>query len=325
MKPLITRVLLATDFSRCAEQALNYALAIAATWKADLQIHHVLEFVPGMNPEFPVNHMYLENLRKDATHHMTELETRATAAGLPTRTAIDVGIPSQLIEAAAAQIGASLVVMGTHGRTGLDHILLGSTAERVVRTAPCPVLTVKARDGASTHAPGPANGCGFGRLLIPVDFSPSSLDALEYGLQFARHLRSSVTILHVLEPIAYGLDFTLASSLEWRTHKAFVEGRLEILRALCTSNAVTAKHVLKSGVPADSIRDYIVQEQPDLMIMGTHGRRGLSRMVYGSVAEAMLRLAPCPVLTLRAPMFGEEHERIMPRGDEWVESAHKGE
>ena len=129
----------------------------------------------------------------------------------------------------------------------------------------------------------------------------------------------------MLEPIGYGLDFTLGSSLQWRTQEAFVKGRLEILRALCTSNAVTAEHRSQIRHPADSIRDYIVQEQPDPMIMGTHGRRGISRMVYGSVAEAMLRLAPCPVLTLPAPVFGEEHERVMPCEEEWFERHAKGD
>ncbi len=148
----------------------------------------MLEFLPGMKPEYPVNHMYLEHLRKEGTHHMVGLETRGTGAGLPTRTVIEVGIPSQLIEAAAAQCEASLIVIGTPGRTGLDHILVGSTAERVVRTALYPVLTVNARDGASSQTPGPADGPGFGRLLILIDFSPCSLNALEYGLQFAIHV-----------------------------------------------------------------------------------------------------------------------------------------
>ena len=176
--------------------------------------------------------------------------------------------------------------------------------------------------GASSQTVVPADDARFRRLLIPVDFSPSSLEALEYGVQFARHVGAAVTILHALEPVAYGLDFTLGSSLQWRTQKSYVEGRLEILRALCTSNGVKAEPVLKAGVPADSIRDYAGRERPDLVIMGTHGRRGISRMLSGSVAEAMLRLTPCPVLTVRTPVFGSEHERIMPAGEEWLHPHH---
>ena len=142
MKPLITRVLFATDFSHCAEQALNHALAIASSWKAELHILHVLEFLPGMNPDYPVNHMYLEQLRNEAAQDMVAIEKRVTQSGLPARATIEVGVPSQRIEALAAQTGASLIVMGTHGRTGFARIALGSVAEAVVRAAPCPVLTV---------------------------------------------------------------------------------------------------------------------------------------------------------------------------------------
>jgi nucleotide-binding universal stress UspA family protein len=315
MKPLITRILLATDFSHCAERALSYALAIASSWNAELHVLHVLEVLSGMNSEYPVNHMYVEQLRKEAAHDMIEIEKRATQSGLSIRIATEIGIPSQRIEALAAQTGVSLIVMGTHGRTGLEHVLVGSTAERVVRTASCPVLTAKVRGDASSQPTAPADGIRFQRLLIPVDFSASSLEALEYGVQLARHAGSALTILHVLEPVAYGLDFTLGSSLEWRTQKAYVEGRLEILRALCTSNGIRAEHVLKAGIPADSIRDYADRQQPDLVIMGTHGRRGISRLLSGSVAETMLRLAPCPVLTVRTPVFGSDHERIMPAGE----------
>jgi nucleotide-binding universal stress UspA family protein len=315
MKPLITRVLFATDFSHCAERALHYAVAIASSWKAELQILHVLEFLPGMNPEYSVNHLYLEEIRKDAAYHMLDVEKRAKQTGLSTHPVIDLGIPSQRIEAAGQGAG-SVIVVGTRGRTGLEHILLGSTAERVVRTASSPVLAVKAPGDASSWAALSDNRLQFRRLLIPVDFSASSLEALEYGVQSAKHVGATVTILHALEPVAYGLDFTLGSGVEWSTQKAYVEGRLEILRALCTSNGINAEHVLKAGTPADSIRDHAERQQPDLMIMGTHGRRGISRMLSGSVAETMLRLAPCPVLTVRTPVFGSDHERIMPAGEE---------
>ena len=314
MKPLIARVLLATDFSRCAARALEYALAITSWWKAELHVLHVLEFLPGMNPEYPVNQMYLDQLRKEAAHHVNDIQKRAADASLPIRTIIDLGIPSQRIEAVTAQLGADLIVMGTHGRTGLEHVLVGSTAERVIRTASCPVLTIKAGSDEPQQITVQADVAKFRRLLIPIDFSASSLEALEYGVQFAKQLGSAVTILHALEPVAYGLDFTLGRSVEWREQKDHLQGRLEVLCALCTSNGVKAESVLKAGLPADSIREYVTLRKPDLTIMGTHGRRGISRMLSGSVAEGMLRLAPCPVVTVRTPVFGSEHERIMPAG-----------
>lgn len=319
MKPLISQVFLTTDFSPCAGLAFDYAVAVASWWKAELHLFHVLEFLPGMDPEYTVNKMYLDELRKEAIQHLDSLETRAGSAGLFVRRTIDLGIPSQRIEATAGDLKADLIVMGTHGRTGLEHVLVGSTAERVVRTAPCPVLSVKAGREELPQAAVPAGRLRIRRLVVPVDFSPSSFDALEYGVQFAKQLGASVTILHVLEPVAYGLDFTLGRSAERREQREHLKGRLEVLCALCTSNGVKAEPVLKAGLPADSIREYVDREKPDLVVMGTHGRRGISRFLSGSVAEGMLRLASCPVLTVRMPSFDPEHQRIMPVGNNSAE------
>jgi nucleotide-binding universal stress UspA family protein len=316
MKPLIARILLATDFSHCAARALEYALAITSWWKAELHVLHILEFLPGMNPEYAVNQMYLEQLRKEATHHVNDIEKRAAEAGLSIRTTIGLGIPSERIEAVAGELGADLIVMGTHGRTGLEHVLIGSTAERVVRTASCPVLSIKAGGDKPPETGAPGDGdLRVRRLLIPIDFSSSSMEALEYGVHFAKHLGSAVTVLHALEPVTYGLDFTLGHAAQWREQKNRIQRRLEVLCALCASNDVRAEPILRAGYPADSIREYVNLQKPDLAIMGTHGRRGISRMLSGSVAEGMLRLASCPVLTVRTPVFGAEHERIMPTGE----------
>ena len=83
--------------------------------------------------------------------------------------------------------------------------------------------------------------------------------------------------------------------------------------------------MVEEGDPAKVITRIAADTSPDLLIMGTHGRRGISRLLSGSVAEAMLRWAPCPVLTVRAPVFGREHERIMPIGEEWFQPGTQGE
>ncbi len=87
---------------------------------------------------------------------------------------------------------------------------------------------------------------------------------------------------------------------------------------MLTSNRIKADQVLKAGLPIESIVGYAREKGHDLVIMGTHGRRGISHMLTGSVAEAMLRLAPCPVLTVRKPAFGPDHERIVPAGEAYL-------
>ncbi len=320
MKPLITRVLLATDFSQFATRALEHALAVTSSWNAELHALHVLEFYPGMDPEYPVNQMYLDELRKDADRQFIDVEKHAAGSGVSIRKRIEFGIPSQRIETVARELQADLIILGTHGRTGLAHVLVGSTAERVVRTGPCPVLSVKTRRMESPpSAAAPADrAVVIGRILVPIDFSECSLDALEYATQFAKHRGAAVTILHTLEPVPYNLDFTLHSSQDWREKRDYLQGRLQVLCAILTSNRIRADQVLKAGLPTESIVEYAREQGHDLVIMGTHGRRGISHMLTGSVAEAMLRLAPCPVLTVRKPAFGPDHERIVPAGETYL-------
>ena len=312
MAPLIKRVLFATDFSACADRAMGYALALAGAWKAELCVMTVLELYPGMDPEYTVNKMYLDHLRSEANRQLATVEARAKAAGQPVTTRIETGIPSQAVQTVAEGIRADLLVVGTHGRTGLDHVLIGSTAERVVRMAPCPVLAVKAGKNGATGA---AATSAIKRIVVPIDLSTCSLDALEYAVQFAKPLGATITILHAMEPVAYGLDFSLSHAKEWKEHRDYLEKRLSILSACLTAHGIQADHVLKPGLPADSIASYVTQQGFDLMIMGTHGRRGISHVLVGSIAGAMLRHAPCPVLTVRQFNFGADYQRIVPQGN----------
>ncbi len=311
MAPLITRVLFATDFSACADRAMGYALSLAGIWKAELRVMTVLELYPGMDPDYTVNKMYLDHLRSEANRQLSAVEARAKAAGQPVTMRIETGIPSQAVQTVAESIGADLLVVGTHGRTGLDHVLIGSTAERVVRMSPCPVLAVKADKGAASAAATST----IKRIVVPIDLSTCSLDALEYAVQFAKPLGATITILHAMEPVAYGLDFSLSHAKEWKEQRDYLEKRLGVLAACLTAHGIQADHVLKPGLPADSIASYVTQQKFDLMIMGTHGRRGISHVLVGSIAGAMLRHAPCPVLTIRQFNFGADYQRVVPLGN----------
>jgi nucleotide-binding universal stress UspA family protein len=310
MAPLIKRILFATDFSACADRAMGYAVTLASAWKAELSVMTVLEFYPGMDPNYPVNKIFLDHRQAEATRQLDAVQARVKADGQTIITRIEIGVPSQALQAVAQTTAADLLVVGTHGRTGLDHVLIGSTAERVVWMAPCPVLSVKAdKGGADRPAIEPIK-----RIVVPIDLSTCSLDALEYAAQFAKQAGASVTILHAMEPVAYGLDFSLSHATEWKRQREYLEERLTVLTACLTSAGIKTNHVLQPGVPADSIISYVTQHRYDLMIMGSHGRRGISRLLLGSIAGAMLRHAPCPVLTVRQFDFGVDHQRVVPRG-----------
>ena len=140
---VIKRILLATDFSRWARRAEDYACALACSWRASLAVLCVAEFPPGLNPDYPVNQQYLADLLKNASSQLDDLKGRAELRGIAVTTRMAAGIPSEEVIAAARAEDSDLVVVGTRGKTGLAHVLLGSTAERVIRGAPCPVLAVR--------------------------------------------------------------------------------------------------------------------------------------------------------------------------------------
>jgi nucleotide-binding universal stress UspA family protein len=309
-------ILLATDFSRWAAGAEAYASCLASTWRADLTVMTVLEFPPGLNPEYPVNRIYLGELMKTAKARMTELTARVAARGVSIHTRIATGIPSEELLAAAKAEDSDLVVVGTKGKTGLEHVLVGSTAERVIRTAPCPVLAVRTERGEGEGGgPDPCRGVSLERILVPIDFSDCSLDALEYAVQVARRSRASIRLFHVLEPVSYGLDFSLLHVAKREKIREVIGERLSGLAKALAAAQVPTDVELHGGLPSDSILDGAKTMPADLIVMGTHGRRGLSHTLSGSVAEAVLRRSSCPVLTVRSPKFAAGHRRVVPSVD----------
>jgi universal stress protein A len=141
----------------------------------------------------------------------------------------------------------------------------------------------------------------FKHILVPTDFHEASSSALELAVSMARAFDAKITLLHVWEvPIYPYMDFMLNSSLISRVEDAAVKGLAEALEKL--QKAVpTAESKLKTGLPWHGVLEAINELGVDLVIMGTHGRRGLSHLTLGSVAERVVRLASVPVLTLHAP------------------------
>lgn len=305
-------ILLATDWSPGSATAEAYACGLAQSWGGSLTVMSVLEFPPGMNPDYAVNRVYLDELMREATTKLTDLKARAVALGISVRSYVATGIPSEEVLTVARTEGAELIVVGTRGKTGLEHILLGSTAERIIRRAPCPVLTVpmekqRADGGSATENPSTA----LKRILVPLDFSRCSFDALEYGVLVAQRSNAFMKLLHVLEPVSYGLDFTLPHAAQHESSKTAVTERLSALASSLTAAGLASDFLMRGGLPADSILDVARAQSVDVIVMGTHGRRGLSHVVFGSVAESVLRRSLCPVLTVRSVTLPEGHRRVL--------------
>jgi nucleotide-binding universal stress UspA family protein len=264
-----------------------------------LTVMTVLEFPPGMDPEFAVNKQYLTERMYDASARLAELKGSASRRGIAATTRIATGLPSEEVLAAALAEEADLIVVGTRGKSGLAHVLLGSTAERLIRMASCPVLTVP-----TTKGEGPAEDTmTLDRILVPTDFSGCSQEAVRYAIVVAGQAKASIELLHVLEPASYSIDFTMEHREERETHRKRAADKLDALAETLSREGIAVKMELRGGVPADMILDVAQRSSSDLIVMGTHGRRGLSHMWAGSVTEAVLRRGPYPVLAVRNPAF----------------------
>lgn len=300
----ISRALLATDGSASASGAEVLACALAGAYAATLDVVNVLEFEPWRDLEYQVNQLYLEDRAREIRAQLADTARKASGRGVRVERHERIGLPSQEIIKLAAELHSDLIVLGTHGRTGLDHVLIGSTAERVVRGAPCPVVTIRHADsGQNAKVDGAEKLQTLATLLVAVDFSDCSRDALEYAVQLADRFGSAVTLLHVVEPVGYGLDFTLTHAPTGAALRAEVERSLQQLGEAFERCGLNAQYEIVPGVPADTVLRVAQARRSDAIVVGTHGRRGWSHVRFGSVAEAIVRQADCPVFTVRSPKF----------------------
>ncbi|PAP80652.1 hypothetical protein B1759_04545 [Rubrivirga sp. SAORIC476] len=202
----------------------------------------------------------------------------------------DVSVHAAVLRYLGA-VNPDLLVVGTHGRSGLSRALLGSVAEALVASAPCPVLTVPERgavDGPGPEAP----------VLVGVDFSERSRGALAAGCVLAEATGAPVEVVHVVRDAGPypGLAPHILSLVDFDPEQgAAVRERLERFAATVCSPA--ALHV-GLGAPGRLVAALASERGAGAVVLGTHGRTGLARLI-GSVSEAVIRRAPCPVLTLQ--------------------------
>lgn len=208
-----------------------------------------------------------------------------------------VGIPEDSILEVAHNADVALVAMGTHGKTGWDRLRLGSIAESTLRQAPCPVLTVSAPVTPSPS--GNPSRLSIARLLVATDFSTSSKAALRTAIVLAKRLNARVVLLHAAEPSGSLQSEPLRANDLSRKH--YAQQFRKLISASRADEVITDKVVI-TGDPVEVILDEAKHQKADLIIVGTQGRRGMKRLMLGSVAEAVVRRAACPVVVVKAQM-----------------------
>jgi len=280
----LNHVLVPHDFGDTSKTAMDYAIALARMFNAVLDVLHVRDRADNVIPSRFPRELYDE---LQATVRERLLSITAQDATKPT---LDFHLRSGTAHAEilrfAKEQRTDLIVMGTHGRSGVAHAVMGSVAETVVRTAPCPVLTVR-KPPREYLAP---------NILVPTDFGVASDTALSYGRTLAHTFGGRLHLLHLMENYFMRPIVADPRALE-------AAARRQLGERLTTSdrdNGATA--ILEvSDHPAASIVEYANASQIDFIVMGTHGRQAMERLLTGSVAERVVRTASCPVLTVRHP------------------------
>ena len=219
-------------------------------------------------------------------------------AGLPAVPALDTrvsqGNATSEIVRLAKELPADLLVMGTHGRSGFERLMLGSVTEKVLRKSPCPVLTVPPRAPAVV----PVNGL-FSRVICAVDFSPASLRALALAQSLAGEAAAGLCVLHVLEPASVFAPVPAAEAKAGATAERCREARHRIDELIGDdARAFTdVADVIVAGKAYQEILRVASEQRADLIVIGAHGGpRGLP--AFGSTTNHVVRQATCPVLTV---------------------------
>jgi len=286
------RIFVPLDGSELAELALAPAALLARRFHAQLWLVHVLAPVPlaaGASVRLAGTAV------GQAQDYLQDVQRRLEADGLAVRAIVRWGDPAGEILAAAQEGHADLIAMATHGRGGLGRWMIGSVADRVVRTTTIPVLVVPARAAAAARQP------GFRRLLVPLDGSALAEEALPHALLIARMLNATVELLSVVprsDLTAYPESWF--PDLEYEALKAQRRRYLHGLVARLQQEGLQVVAALEAGDVPETIVRTAESHAADLIVMATHGRGGIMRWLLGSVAAKLLAAAPVPLLLVRA-------------------------
>jgi nucleotide-binding universal stress UspA family protein len=293
-------ILVPIDFSEMSIQAIDTAKRLAQRFGATVHLAHVHHFYYPVGFEARTAPMpfslpsYDEQLEKRA---LFQLRALAKTHGLsPANCHVLTGGPAfDEICALAKEIPADLIVMSSHGRTGLKHFVLGSTAERIVQHSHCPVFVARP-DNSRNGSRAVTN-----TILVPIDFSECSLDGVNYAIAFAEKFGAKLILLHAFHiGYAYTADGYAMYDLSQIAAIAFKEAGRQMREFVGSIKFGRVAHETRivTGTPVDEICAFARGHNVDLIITPTHGLTGFKHVLIGSTAEQIVRRAPRPVLVV---------------------------
>lgn len=299
----VTHVLCPVDFSPFSARALAHAAALARWYNARLTALHVwtdlvgFDVIPSLREHAAGLGAPSEDMRQTLEQELRRFSER-NAGVFPVTTVLSdaPNVEKEVVSQIAAS-HADLLVIGSHGRSGFERMLLGSVAEKLVRRAPCPVMVVPAHDDT------PPGEVRFKRIVCPVDFSASSCHALEFALSLVEEADGHLSLATVLEippelqevPTRDGIDVP-------RVRAEAAAKALARLRALIPPEAHAYCSIETDVLDGKAYREILRlagDRGVDLIVMGVSGHGALDRWVFGSNTASVIRGSRCPVLIVR--------------------------
>ena len=280
----LQNILFATDFSLCSEIALAYAVKLCRRFASTLHtVHVVREELTDVQPPDP---FYLLH---SAQRKMTSLVRSEPFGEIQHRELLREGDVAQVLCDLTEVLGINLFVLGTHGRSGLKKLLLGSIAEEILGCAPCPVLTI------GPHIlENPGAELEFKRILYATDLLHNSGKTVAFALSLAEHEHARLTVMHVVKP----LTDAPGDYLEAVTDAA----RKRMVEVLPADLKIEAEFVLEVGMPAELIARVASTQKADLIVMGAHhGSARVSAHLPWVTPHHVICQATCPVVTVHEP------------------------
>jgi nucleotide-binding universal stress UspA family protein len=301
MKPF-THIIVPTDFSTTSREALPYAYKFALAYGSKITLLHAItmfEYDPyDPKQNFSSLDEIYANLKASADASCIEIiqDAHNQSNELRLEKVTERGISArEVIIDYAKENDADLIIMATHGRSGISNVLLGSVTEKVIQSAPCPVVAVKKPQHADLKK------LLFNNILVPTDFSESSRNAMEYALGIAKKFRSRVSVMHAVDirfnPAYYAAGVESIFELD-PDIKPRIQARLEaFLQSFDLSGATVTTHVTDGKSHREIVKTAQIK-QHDLIVMSTSGHDEIADYLIGSTTDRVIKRAPCPVLVV---------------------------
>ena len=287
----VETILVPIDFSAASLHSIQWAKFIAQRTKASIHLVNVHDF--GFPVADALTPPVVGSEKEIKEHVHRDLQALALSQKLPQASLqIRVGRPYRQICELASEIQADLIVLATHGRTGWERAFLGSTAERVIRHAPCPVLVARSPSRGKT-------AIKLRKMVVPVDFSACAARGLHYAIDLAKLFKARLSLINVTQlhhDLPPSVIYSDTALNRWAAEVA--EAHMADLVRETDFEGVKFETVHKSGSPARKVCRYAVKEGADLIVTSTHGRTGFSHALIGSTAEKISRYARTPVLVV---------------------------